>query len=81
MTEYLGYFLTFVTGGGLTIFANWKISRKSQKVDFADKAVNFMEKENNKYIARIEKLEADVAKLFEFKCERVGCKIRIPSKL
>jgi len=81
MSEYITIILSFITGGGLTIFANYRINKRSQKVDFADKAVNFMEKENDKYIARIEKLEADVAKLFEFKCENVKCKNRIPPRL
>lgn len=78
--EYLGIILSFITGGGLSALLGWKLSRRVQKVDFADKAVKFMEEQNDIYIKRIEKLEADVAKLFDFKCENINCPNRKPPR-
>lgn len=81
MQEWIQIVLGFVTGGGLMVLTNYKINKRSQKVDFADKAVKFMEEQNDIYIARIEKLEADVKKLFEFKCEDLTCKNRKPPRI
>jgi hypothetical protein len=79
--EWVQIIIGFVTGGGLMVLTNYKINKSSQKVDFADKAMIFMEKENDKYIKRIEKLEEDVKKLFQFKCTVVECKLRQPPKM
>lgn len=78
--EWIQIIIGFITGGGLMVLTNYKINKSSQKVDFADKAMIFMEKENDKYIKRIEKLEDDVKKLFEFKCTDLDCRNRKPPK-
>jgi len=69
------------TGAGAILFRNWRVARKIQKVDFADKAVNFMAGQNDRLMKRVDKLESDVAKLMVFKCEKVECKNRIPPRL
>lgn len=79
--QWIEILMGFITGGGLMVLTNWKINKRSQKVDFADKAVKFMEEQNDIYIKRIEKLEADVKKLFVFKCEDLTCKNRKPPTL
>lgn len=79
--EYLTLIISFISGGGLLMFANWRISKKSQKVDFADKAIDFAEKQSENYIKRIERLEADVKKLFAFKCEKIDCVNRQPPRI
>lgn len=81
MQEWVQIALGFITGGGLMVLTNWKINKSSQKVDFADKAIKFMEEQNDNYIKRIEKLEADVEKLFKFKCENLTCTSRTPPRI
>ncbi|MFA6918435.1 MAG: hypothetical protein WC285_06475, partial [Candidatus Gracilibacteria bacterium] len=53
-------------------------NKKKEKIDFAEQAVNFMEKMEKKYLKRIEDLEADVRKLFDLKSEKVDCPNRKP---
>lgn len=79
--EYISQILSFILGGGLLTFVNWKLNKKSQKVDFADKAIDFAEKQSGNYIKRIEQLEADVKKLFAFKCEKIECPNRQPPRI
>lgn len=76
--EYLNLIISFVIGGGITALINVGITKRSLKVDFADKATKFMEGQNDIYRGRIEKLEADVQTLQIFKCEREKCTNRIP---
>jgi len=83
--EYLSLIFTFIIGGGLTTLINFRLNKKaqevanqSQKVDFADKAVKFMETQNDSLMERIVTLEEDVKKLFVFKCEKINCKDRVP---
>ncbi len=71
----------FVAGGGFAWLISWKIARKIQKVDFADRAVNFMAGQNDRLMKRVDKLEADVAKLMNFKCEKTDCPNRVPPKI
>lgn len=76
--EYLNLIISFIVGGGLSTLISVGITRRSQKVDFAQKAMNFMEGRNDKYMERIEALEKDVQALLKFKCEREKCPKRIP---
>lgn len=75
--EYLNLILSFITGGGITLFANWRLNKRSQKVDFADKAIQFMEKQNDGLMKRVSALEAEVKSLSKFKCERMECSQRL----
>ncbi len=79
--EYLSLIVSFISGGGFLMLVNWKINKKTQKLDFADKAIGFAEKQSGNYIKRIEQLEADVKKLFVFKCEKIECTNRQPPKI
>ena len=79
--EYLNLIISFVVGGGLSTLVNLKLSSRTQKVDFADKAVKFMEVQNDSLMARVEKLETDVETLLNFKCERPNCPTRVPPKI
>ena len=83
--EYLSLIISFVVGGGLTTLVNWKNAKRkekiltdSEKVDFADKSMKYMEEFNDKLIKRIENLENEVKWLTAFKCEKNPCKNRIP---
>jgi len=76
--EYLSQIISFIVGGGLTTIINMRLSSRSQKVDFADKAIAFMDGQNDSLMKRICALEEDVKRLSEFKCERPNCITRIP---
>ena len=80
MTQYIEIIAGFLGGGGLMIILNYRMNKKIQKIDFADKAIFFLESQNDKYTARIERLEKDVEKLFQFKCENINCKNRKPPR-
>jgi hypothetical protein len=69
--------LTFISGGGISTFISLRYARKTNKVDFADKAMKFMEEQNDKMIRRVEKLEIRLDELEEISCTREGCNIRI----
>jgi hypothetical protein len=75
--EYLNLIVSFVIGGGLTAFLNWRIRSKTEKVDFADKAMKFMEEQNDSLMKRIEVLEKKVNALETMQCKKIDCKIRI----
>lgn len=77
--EYLNLIISFVVGGGLSTLVNFKLRNKTEKVDFADKSMKYMEEFNDKLIKRIESLENEVKWLSEFKCEKHPCKNRIPA--
>jgi len=64
-------------GGGITAFTNWRIAKKTTKVDFADKAIQFMEKQNDGLMRRVTRLEDEVKNISKLKCERVMCPDRI----
>jgi hypothetical protein len=76
--SYLSVITSFILGGGITLFANWKLRRKSEKVDFADKAIAFMEKTNDGLMKRVNQMEAELKQLSKFKCEKIDCQTRIP---
>ena len=76
MENYLFSFLSFVAGGGVTSIISLRYARKNNKVDFADKAMKFMEEQNDKMIERVEKLEKRIDGLEEISCIRENCEIR-----
>ena len=75
--EYLTLFISFIVGGGLTVLTNWGISKKTTKVDFADKAIAFMDKQNDGLMKRVSVMEGEIKQLSKFKCERVMCADRV----
>jgi len=84
--EYLSLVISFIVSGGLSTLVTLKLSRRAKeietrtaKVDFADKAVLFMERNNDGLMEDVANLKAEVKLLSKFKCEKIDCKIRIPS--
>ena len=77
MMEYLSLILSFILGGGLSTIFTVKYVRRAGKIDFADKAITFMEKQNNSLMKRVFDLESDVKALKTLKCERIECQTRL----
>lgn len=79
--QYLSMLLSFAAGGGLLMIANWKINQKSLKVDYADKAINFMERQNEGLMRRVTALEVEVKhlanELLKYRCNRIDCPNRL----
>ena len=76
--QYIQMIFGFVTGGGIMMFANWRLSKRNAKLDFADKAIAFMEKTNDGLMTRVTRMEAELKQLSKFKCEKIDCKTRQP---
>lgn len=68
--QYLSQILIFITGGGLFALLNWKLKAKTDKVDYADKAIKFMDELNDKYTVRINDLEARIEALEKIICKK-----------
>lgn len=75
--EYLSTIIAFITGGGITAVASWRFVKKTSKLDYADRAMKFMEDQNIKLIVRIEALENRVDTLEPISCKRMDCTIRL----
>lgn len=76
METFLYSFLPFIAGGGVSTIISLKYARKNNKLDFADKAMKFMEEQNDKTNARVERLEKRIDDLEEISCIRENCNIR-----
>ena len=76
--QYIQIIIGFISGGGILMFANWRLSKRNAKLDFADKAIAFMEKTNDGLMTRVTRMEAEVKQLSKFKCEKIDCKTRQP---
>lgn len=77
MKEYLDMIFAFVVGGGLTTLINLKYLKRNSKLDFADKAVKFMDHVNDGLLERVGILEDKVKELTEMKCKKADCPDRI----
>ena len=75
--DYLSTILAFVSGGGISTIISLKFARKSNKVDFADKAIHFMEEQNDKMIKRVKALEKRIDDLEEISCLKIDCTGRV----
>jgi len=75
--EYISLAISFITGGGLFALVNWKTSKRSQKVDFADKAMKFMEGLNDDLMKRVTALEEKVKTLEGTQCKKMDCSLRL----
>jgi hypothetical protein len=75
--EYIKIILGFLTGGGITAIASLRYMKKTSKLDYADRAMKFMEDQNTKLIVRIEALENRVDILEPISCKRMDCNIRL----
>jgi hypothetical protein len=95
MGEWVQIAIGFIGGGAFSTLLNWRINKKKETVeleekelDFAEKSINFMDKENARYIRiieesylRIETLEQKVDNLINYKCENLGCTKRRPARI
>lgn len=79
--NYLNLIISFIVGGGLTALTNWGISKRSSKVDFADKAIKFTEDYSVRLMNRVAIMEGEIKQLSKFKCERSDCDLRLPLKM
>ena len=77
MEYYIPTILAFFTGGGITAVLSFRYAKKTSKLDYADRAMKFMEETNEKLIKRVEILEQRVDTLEPISCRRIDCKIRI----
>jgi len=68
---------SFITGGGLSTFFTLRYVKRSQKLDFADRAIKFMEGQNENLMKDVIALQAEVKQLQKFRCERMDCTKRI----
>lgn len=74
---YLPSIIAFLTGGGITAVLSLKYQKKTSKLDYADRAMKFMEDTNEKLIERINELEKRIDNLETISCKRLNCQIRI----
>lgn len=74
--EYLYNILSFVAGGGISTIIGIRYARKTSKLDYADRAVDFLDKQNEDLIRRIGELEKKVDNLIIMQCTAVECKLR-----
>lgn len=75
--EYLSTILAFITGGGLTALISARWTRKNSKLDYADRAIAFMESQNERLILRIDKMGKRIDSLEVVSCQKLECKNRI----
>ena len=76
--EYLTLIISFIVGGGLSTLVNLKLSKRTSKLDYADRAIQFAEKQSDGLMKRVNNMEAELKLLSKFKCEKIDCKTRIP---
>ena len=79
--EYLSLIISFILGGGITVFTSYRIKKKSDKLEFADRAIQFTENYSQRLMARVSIMEGEIKQLSKFKCERTDCQIRIPLRI
>lgn len=65
--------LGFISGGGISTVIAIKYTKKNNKLDYADKAVKFMEDVQDKMNVRIHDLEIRIETLEEISCIQVNC--------
>lgn len=73
MEYYITTILGFITGGGISTVLTLRYFRKGKKLDYADKAINFMEEIQNKMNQRISDLEARINSLEQISCVQLNC--------
>lgn len=76
--DYLSQIISFIIGGGLSTIVNLRLNKKSQSLDFTEKAVKFLEDRTDKLMEDIKKMQLQIDILSELKCEKNPCKHRIP---
>ena len=74
--DYLLNIISFVAGGGISTILSIRYARKTTKLDYADRAVNFLDKQNENLIQRIDELEKKVDNLILMQCTSLECPLR-----
>lgn len=81
MSEYLQIILGFITGGGISTVLTLRYVRKTNKLEYTEKAIKFIEDQydhvlavNKNLLARVEILE----KFIPYACFDVSCSSRLP---
>ena len=77
MLEIFKSIIPAFAGMGIIKLFSWRIAAKSDKVDYADKAMKFMEDLNDKYTARINDMETRIEALEKLSCKKVECESRV----
>jgi hypothetical protein len=75
--DYLMTALGFITGGGMTAIFSVRYVRKNTKLDYADKAIKFMEGRQDKMQEQVKDLETRIDDLEQISCIRHDCTERI----
>lgn len=80
MLEYIGIAISFIVGGGLSTILTMKYVRKTNKLDYTEKAIKFMNEQYDKVLKKNEDLERRVELLEAFvpvACFNYQCELRI----
>ena len=73
MQEYILPILGFITGGGATALVSLRYIKQNTKLDYTDKALQFMEAQESKLLTRFSKLETRVSELEKISCITADC--------
>jgi len=75
--EYLPTTLAFLTGGGATAIVSLRYIKKTSKLDYADRAMKFMEDQNIRLVSRIDLMDKRIDALELISCHKTDCKNRM----
>jgi len=75
--DYLSTIIAFLTGGGITSILSLRYARRNSKLDYADRAMKFMEDQNERLVLRIDVMDKRIDGLELISCHKVDCKMRI----
>ena len=79
MLEYISIIISFITGGGISTLLSLRYLRKNGKIDYAEKAITFIEKQYDDVLAKNKDLHDRVTaleKLIPLACFKLDCKLR-----
>lgn len=79
MLEYITIIISFITGGGISTLLSLRFLRKNGKIDYAEKAITFIEKQYDDVLAKNKELHDRVTaleKLIPLVCFRLACEKR-----
>ena len=77
MIEYIGIIISFIAGGSLSTLMTVRYLRKNSKIDYTEKAINFVDHQYDKVLQKNQELEERIIRLealipiacFNFQCE------------
>ncbi len=83
MLEYITIIISFITGGGISTLLSLRYLRKNGKIDYAEKAITFIEKQYDDVLAKNKELHERVTaleKLIPLVCFKMDCTQRKKSE-